>query len=79
LLGGCDLDLRACSMMKEAVLNVFTVCGGVSIKVPPDWTVVMDGVPVAGGFTQKTAPAPDAGKRLLITGYAFMGGVEVSN
>jgi predicted membrane protein len=79
LLGGCDLDLRACSIVKEAVLNVFTVCGGISIKVPPDWTVVLDGVPVAGGFTQKTVPAPDAGKRLVITGYAFMGGVEVSN
>lgn len=79
LLGGCDLDLRACSIVKEAVLNVFTVCGGVAIKVPLDWTVVLDGVPVAGGFTQKTVPAPDVGKRLVITGYAFMGGVEVSN
>jgi hypothetical protein len=79
LLGGCELDLRQCSIVKEAVLNVFTVCGGVSIKVPVDWTVVMDGIPVAGGFTQKTVPAPDAGKRLVITGYAFMGGVEVSN
>jgi predicted membrane protein len=79
LLGGCDLDLRESSILKEAVINVFTVCGGVSIKVPADWTVVLDGVPVAGGFTQKTVPAPDASKRLVITGYAFMGGVEVTN
>jgi predicted membrane protein len=79
LLGGCELDLRECSIVKEAVINVFTVCGGVSIKVPADWTVVLDGIPVAGGFTQKTVPAPDAARRLVITGYAFMGGVEVSN
>jgi predicted membrane protein len=79
LLGGCELDLRACSIVKEAVINVFTVCGGISIKVPPDWTVVLDGVPVAGGFAQKTAVAPDAGKRLVITGYAILGGVEVRN
>jgi predicted membrane protein len=79
LLAGCDLDLRECSIVKEAVINVFTVCGGVSIKVPADWTVVLDGVPVAGGFSQKTVPAPDAAKRLVITGYAFMGGVEVTN
>jgi hypothetical protein len=44
-----------------------------------DWTVVLDGVPVAGGFSQKTAVAPGSGKRLLITGYAIMGGVEVRN
>jgi predicted membrane protein len=79
LLGGCELDLRGCSIVKEAVINVFTVCGGITIKVPADWTVVLDGVPVAGGFSQKTAVAPDTGKRLVITGYAIMGGVEVRN
>jgi predicted membrane protein len=79
LLGGCELDLRECSIVKEAVINVFTVCGGISIKVPADWTVVLDGVPVAGGFSQKTMPAADSGKRLIITGYAIMGGVEVRN
>ena len=79
LLGGCELDLRECSIVKEAVINVFTVCGGITIKVPVDWTVVLDGVPVAGGFSQKTAVAQGSGKRLLITGYAVMGGVEVRN
>jgi predicted membrane protein len=79
LLGGCELDLRECSIVKEAVINVFTVCGGISIKVPADWTVVLDGVPVAGGFSQKTVTAPDSAKRLIITGYAIMGGVEVRN
>ena len=79
LLGGCELDLRECSIVKEAVINVFTVCGGISIKVPADWTVVLDGVPVAGGFAQKTVAAPGSGKRLIITGYAIMGGVEVRN
>lgn len=79
LFGGCELDLRDCSLVKEAVINVFTVCGGITIKVPVDWVVVLDGVPVAGGFSQKTVPAPGSGKRLLITGYAIMGGVEVRN
>ena len=79
LLGGCELDLRECSIVQEAVINVFTVCGGISIKVPVDWTVVLDGVPVAGGFSQKTVAAQGSGKRLLITGYAIMGGVEVRN
>jgi predicted membrane protein len=79
LLGGCDLDLRDCSIAGDAVVNVFTVAGGITIRVPSDWTVVLDGVPVAGGFSQKTVVPPDTAKRLIITGYAVMGGVEVRN
>jgi hypothetical protein len=32
-----------------------------------------------GGFSEKTVTPPDASKRLVITGYAIMGGVEVRN
>lgn len=79
VMGGCALDLRDASIVKEAVINVFTVWGGINIKVPPDWTVVLNGTPVMGGFAEKTARPPDASKRLVITGYAIMGGVEVRN
>jgi predicted membrane protein len=79
VMGGCALDLREASIVKEAVINVFTVWGGINIKVPPDWTVVLNGTPVMGGFAEKTARPPDASKRLVITGYAIMGGVEVRN
>lgn len=79
VMGGCALDLRESSILKEAVLNVFTIWGGINIKVPPDWTVVLNGTPVMGGFSEKTISAPDGAKRLVITGYAIMGGVEVRN
>jgi len=79
VMGGCALDLRDASIVKEAVINVFTIWGGINIKVPPDWTVVLNGTPVMGGFAEKTARPPDASKRLVITGYAIMGGVEVRN
>jgi hypothetical protein len=79
VMGGCALDLRDASIVKEAVINVFTVWGGINIKVPTDWTVVLNGTPVMGGFAEKTARPPDASKRLVITGYAIMGGVEVRN
>lgn len=79
LMGGCELDLRGAGIVNEAVLNVFAVWGGVLIKVPVDWTVVMNGTPVMGGFSQKTVAPPDNGKRLVITGYAVMGGVDVRN
>jgi hypothetical protein len=79
IMGGCMLDLRDASIVKEAVINVFTIWGGINIKVPTDWTVVLNGTPVMGGFTEKTATPPDGSKRLVIRGYALMGGVEVRN
>jgi predicted membrane protein len=79
IMGGCALDLREASLTTEAVINVFAIWGGITIKVPPDWTVILNGTPVMGGFTEKTARPPDNSKRLVVTGYAIMGGVEVRN
>ena len=79
VMGGCMLDLRGSSIEGEAVLNVFTLMGGITLKVPPDWTVALNGTPIMGGFDEKTVTAPHNNKRLVIRGYAIMGGVEVRN
>ena len=79
VMGGCDLDLRNSSIQGEAVVTVFAFWGGVSMKVPTDWTVILNGTPIMGGFEEKTAPPPDNSKRLIVRGYAIMGGVEVRN
>lgn len=79
VMGGCALDLRNCSIENEAVITVFAFWGGVTLKVPPDWTVVLRGTPIMGGFVEKTVTPLDAGKRLVVRGLAIMGGVEVRN
>ena len=79
VMGGCTLDMRGASMQGEATINVFAFWGGVTIKCPPDWTVVLQGTPIMGGFEEKTVTPPDNSKRLVIRGYAIMGGVEVRN
>jgi predicted membrane protein len=81
IMGGCDLDLRQSSINGDAVLNVFVLCGGITIKVPVDWTVVFDGLPIMGGFDEKTVPptGPGSGKRLTVRGSVIMGGMEVRN
>lgn len=79
VMGGCQLDLRGSSIDGEAVVNVFVAMGGVTLKVPPDWTVILHGTPIMGGFDEKTIAAPHNNKRLIIKGYAIMGGVEVRN
>jgi hypothetical protein len=78
-MGGCMLDLRGSSIDGEAVINVFVGMGGISLKVPPDWTVIMHGTPIMGGFDEKTSTPPNNNKRLIVKGYAIMGGVEIRN
>ena len=79
IMGGCELDMRDASIDGEAVIHIFAVMGGITIKCPIDWTVVMEGTPLMGGFDEKTAPPPDNSKRLVVRGYAIMGGVEIRN
>lgn len=79
VMAGCELDMRGASIDGEAVLNVFALMGGIDIKCPPDWTVVLHGTPILGGFDEKTAAPPDNAKRLVIKGYAILGGIQVRN
>ncbi len=79
VMGGCDLDFRDASIEGEAVINVFAVMGGIDMKVPTDWTVILNGSPIIGGFDEKTVNPKDGNKRLIVTGYAIMGGVQVRN
>src|SRR6266704_3409592 len=80
LMGGCELDLREASMKDdEAVFDIFALMGGVEMRVPDDWVVDNRGFALLGGFVDKTRPVRDAKKRLILTGLAVMGGVEVKN
>lgn len=81
VMGGCDLDLRGATMDgDEATIDIFAMWGGISIKVPEDWAVVVNVVPIMGGVEDKSHPAKTGKiKRLILTGYAIMGGAEVKN
>jgi predicted membrane protein len=79
VMGGIDLDMRTASLNGTAVLNVFALMGGISIKVPTDWTVELEGTPILGGFEEKTMEPKDNSKRLVIRGTVIMGGLEIRN
>lgn len=79
ILGGCELDLRQASFQGEVVINVVVIMGGIAIKVPSDWTVILQGTPVLGGFDERTTAPANGDKRLILRGTAVMGGVEVRN
>ena len=81
IMGGCEIDLRQASIKEgEAVMDIFAFWGGVGIKVPEDWSVTVQGIPIMGGIEDKTRP-PKGGsnKRLIVKGYAIMGGAEITN
>jgi hypothetical protein len=81
-MGGCELDLRDALMGpgELAVVDVFVIMGGVTIFVPPHWTVSQEVVPLMGGVHDKTRSVPsNPAQHLLVRGTVVMGGVEISN
>jgi Domain of unknown function (DUF5668) len=81
IMGGCEIDLREARIAEEAVVEVFALWGGVEIKVPQGWRVVSEALPLLGGYEDNTR-RPETGAsapRLVIKGFAIMGGIEVSN
>lgn len=81
IMGGCELDLRHASISSgQAVIDTFALWGGIEIKVPQDWSVVVQGTPILGAFDDKTVQVGgDGSKLLVIKGVALMGGVDLKN
>lgn len=88
ILGGCSLDLRQATMApgQEAVIDVIGVMAGHEIAVPPNWTVVSELVPIAGGVEDKRLPPlPDAAAssapppRLVLKGFLVMAGLTIKS
>ncbi len=81
IMGGVELDLRGASIKNgEAVLEIFAFWGGIEIRVPQDWNVNVQAMPLLGGIEDRTSRVnPSSGKTLIIRGYAIMGGAEISN
>jgi predicted membrane protein len=79
IMGGVEIDFRQASIQTEAQLRVFAVWGGIELKVPSDWSVECRAMAIMGGIEDKTIPAPQSSKRLVLDGFVMMGGVVVKN
>jgi predicted membrane protein len=79
LMGGVELDLRGASLQSDAILDVNAIWGGVQLKIPSDWTIVNKSAAILGAVEDKSIPSANSTKRLIITGTAIMGGVDIKN
>lgn len=79
LFGGATLDLRQATCSENAEVHVTCIFGGIEILVPKNVTVVVKGVPIFGGFDDKTHPDPTATGTLKVSGTAAFGGVGVQH
>jgi hypothetical protein len=84
VFGGFEIDMRRANIEGDsAILDLNAVFGGIEVKIPESWSVVMKGAGVFGGYVDSTAqpdpriyPNP---KRLICKGGAVFGGVEIKN
>jgi Cell wall-active antibiotics response 4TMS YvqF len=81
IMGGCELDLRHATIEGgQAVVNAFTMWGGIEIRVPPTWNVINEATAFMGGAEDSTRQGVEPGRpRLVLRGFALMGGIEVKN
>ncbi len=86
IFGGIEVDLRRAGISplnKEVFIDAVSTFGGINIRVPDDWVVVVRGVGIFGGYEDKTIPprpTPGANPpKLIVTGSAVFGGVAIEN
>lgn len=81
VMGGVELDFREAALAPGVTeIHATVFMGGVSIIVPPQLAVEMDGIAIMGGFAHtERAPAQRDPDRpvLRVTGVAVMGGVDI--
>ena len=78
--GGGVIDLREANFADgEVVVNCVAIMGGMSVIVPPGVEVVVRGIGIMGGFdhSQEGVPGDPGAPRVVVTGFAFWGGVGV--
>jgi predicted membrane protein len=84
IFGGADYNFNEAELSNgRATIDVLTIFGGTKMVVPSDWDVIIDVVPVFGGFADKRNTFNkiqiNSNKKLIIKGMTIFGGGEIKN
>lgn len=80
--GGIEIDLRNANISeKEVFLDLTAAFGGIDIRVPENWKVHVSGIPLFGGYDNKTVVhGTDTELPLLrVRCFAAFGGIDIKN
>ncbi len=84
IFGGSEIDLTQCKLAPgDNYLDILAVFGGSTLIIPPDWKVVVDVLPIFGGFSddrKKYANMVQPDDRILyVKGIVIFGGGELKS
>lgn len=76
--GGGEIDLRhAHFSAPEVTINCVAIMGGIDITVPSNIGVEVRGAGIMGGFDHIAQTGAPNAPRVIVTGFAFWGGVGI--
>jgi hypothetical protein len=84
VFGGFEIDFREANIMGDsATVEINAVFGGAEVRIPQNWSAVVQAAGVFGAFTDNStqpnlATTPNF-KRLYFKGAAVFGGVNIKN
>ena len=84
VFGGFEIDFREANIMGDsATVEINAVFGGAEVRIPTNWSAVVQAAGVFGGVTDNStqpnlATTPNF-KRLYFKGAAVFGGVNIKN
>ncbi len=83
MFGGIELDISNAQTKNEVIyMDVTALFGGVEVTVPEGWKIETSGMPLFGGWENKTRKAAFADRNapvLKIRCFAAFGGIEIKN
>ncbi len=82
ILGGSDIDVTNCTLEPgtTVIVEMTSIMGGSTLRIPTDWNVVIDVTSILGGFSDKRYNTKvDPSKTLIIRGVSILGGGEIKN
>lgn len=86
IMGGTEVDLRSAIIASsdgdtggEATLDLFGLWGGIELRVPEEWQVVLEVNPVLSGVLASSRPGESRRQTLFVRGNVILGAVEIRN